>query len=329
MSELEDRLQSLDARFSARAAELDRRIAARMAALDAHVGERFAGADRPARPDPDGGASRSGEPCATTGTRYGLYVGINKYADPDSTLDGCVVDARNLASACRDLGGWNPANQTFLTDSGATTDAIRAALRTLADKAVAGDVVLYYQSSHGGPHFGPSSNDTLVSTHDGFIEESALREDFCRFRKGVNLIVIIDACFSGGLIRDGSGAVPQPILDMTSRIDAMVGRLYQNLRQPQPDVDRLSPDDIGWITAVDNGEFAADLGSDGGLFTSRLFIKQGWRGGRADRLGRGFVTFFDLAEYTRSESMALDRHLCPQYHNPRLLRSVVAGRTGT
>ncbi len=306
--------------LSSRLSSLDQRIASRMSALDARIAERLGAQGAPGN---SGESTRS-----SSGTRYGLYVGINKYATPNNPLGGCVVDAVNLASACRDLGGWSPANQTFLTDSGATTAAIRAALRALADKAVAGDVVLYFQSSHGGPHHGPSTNDTLVSTHDGYIDEATLREDLCRFRKGVNLIVIIDACYSGGLIRGSSQSVPQSILDMTARVDAMVSRLYQALQQTQPDTDRLSPDDIGWITAVDNGESAADLGSAGGLFTSLAFVKKGWREGGADSLLRHFVSFRDLAVFSRSFCQARDATLTPQFHNPNLLHSVIAGRTG-
>ncbi len=365
MSELEDRFQSLDARFSALAADLDQRVAARMAALDARIASRPHAAANPGAESVSRGRASDGNATdlhipryanapllrslvagttgvvsrpspapdtrASSGTRHALIVGIDTYAIPANPLHGCVVDATNMAAACRELGSWRADHITLLTNEAATLSGIRSALHALADRARPGDVVLYYHAGHGGPSdFTQTSNDTLLFAHDGSYQEAEFREDLCRFRKGVNLIVVVDACFSGGPIRSASeGSLPPSLDAMTGRIDAMVQRIYSSLQAGAPSSsDRLTADDIGWITAVDNGQSAVDCGPDGGLFTSRLFIKQGWRGGGADRIGRGFVTFFDLAEYTRSESMALDHNLCPQYHNPNLLRAVVAGRTG-
>lgn len=316
MSSLEERLNAINARLNSRMEDLNRRIAERL------------GGTSSSTPSP----AKSAVTRASSGTRYGLYVGIDHYSVPANTLGGCIVDAGNMASVCRDLGGWSDSNQALLTDASATLSAIRSALHSLAEKAKAGDVVLYFHSSHGGPNSAgnASSNDTTLLTHDGNYEEAVLREDLCRFRKGVNLIVIVDACYSGGLIRGPAPNGGFPAVGAASeRIDAMIQRFYQALLSaPSGEDGRLSADDIGWITAVDNGQSAVDCGSEGGLFTSRLLVRKGWREGQADRIARGFVTFLDLAEYVRSASQSLDPDLCPQYHNPGLLRSIVAGRVG-
>lgn len=353
MSQLEDRLNSIDARLSARAAELEQRIAARLGG-----GETPPRSSTPS-PMPFHDGARSVTPPA--GTRHGLYVGVNEYAVPCNTLVGCVADARNLAAVCRELGGWSERNQTILTDSRATVGAIRDALHTLAGKAKPGDVVLYFQSSHGGPNGdAPASNDTCLWGHDGRYEEADLLSDLCRFRKGVQLVVMVDACYSGGLFaKSGDAGAAPSVHGLPGRLSARFRSLGSSSR------DTLSPDDIGWITAADNGQTSLDQGLSGGYFTTFTVVNSGWHAGMAAGLvdsllsspdGRvadltpsgalaavranparpasdaPFVTFLDLAVFAMSvwkNWVTTDgKPHIPQFANPDILHSIVAGRTG-
>jgi len=289
----------------------------------------------------------------SSGARYGLYVGVNRYAVPCSPLHGCVPDARNMAAVCRELGGWEAADQIILVDDAATVDAVRSSLRSLAEKALPGDTVLYFQSSHGGPNGqAPASNDTCLWCHDGRYPEADLWADLSRFRKDVRLVVVVDACYSGGLFQ--RSAVP---------VESLSGNVLARFREkPQP-ADRISPDTIGWITAAANGETSLDHPSaGGGYFATFTLVNNGWRGGMADGFvdallsapGRtvgsltglprptqpvvparsnGFVTFLDLAAFaivTWGNWQTADgtSHV-PQCLNEKLLHSVVAGRVGT
>lgn len=289
------------------------------------------------------------------GVRYGLYVGVNNYAVPCNPLRGCVPDAKNLAAVCRDLGGWDSSRQTLLTDSAATVNAIRAALRDMAEKAAPGDVVLFFQSSHGGPNGGnaPASNDTCLWCHDGRYPEADLWADLARFRKDVRLVVIIDACYSGGLFQRG----PAPC-------DVLSERVLARFRDSRPAPDGISADTIGWITAAGGSEVSLDHPSAaGGYFATFTLVNNGWRGGMADGFvdalqadshGRaaigslttaprpanpivptranGFVSFLDLAAFAiftwrNWQTADGERHI-PRCQNEKLLHSVIAGRTG-
>lgn len=358
MSDLESRFAELEARLSARAAELESRIASRSAhaprGAAALPGERASGARLPDSADPSAKAS-------SDGTRYGLYVGVNKYSVPCRPLSGCVADARNLAAVCRDLGGWKERNQTVMLDSRATVGAIRGALRELAEKAKPGDVVLYFQSSHGGPNgVEPASNDTCLWGHDGRYEEAELWSDLSRFRKGVKIVVMVDACYSGGLFEKfGPKGAAEPVHSLPARI----GERF--LAADPDDADRVSPADIGWITAADNGQTSLDHGEGGGYFTTLTVVNNGWRAGMAagmaDKViaatgrsavlssaaalsalragaakgasGGDRVTFLDLAVFALSVWVNWvtaddgEAHV-PQFANPDLLHSVVAGRSG-
>lgn len=356
MSELEDRLNSLNARLTARAAELEQRIAERFGS------GKTSSSSSGSSPTPSLAGSRLAQP-SRDGARYGLYVGVNEYAVPCNPLAGCVADARNLAAVCRELGGWSERNQTVLTDSQATVSAIRAALHSLAGKAKPGDVVLYFQSSHGGPNgIAPASNDTCLWGHDGRYEEADLLSDLCRFRKGVQLVVMVDACYSGGLFAKSgpgdAGAEPS--------VHGLPERLCDRFRSMgESSSGTLSPDDIGWITAADNGQTSLDQGSSGGYFTTFTVVNNGWRAGMAAGLvdsilsapdgraadltpsvalaavranparpasGVPFVTFLDLAVFAMSVWKGWvttdGKPHVPQFANPDLLHSVVAGRTG-
>lgn len=349
MSEFEDRLNAVGARLSARASELEQRIGERF--RRAEPADRVAIAELAA----EGEGERSSD-----GTRYGLYVGVNRYAVPCRPLSGCVADARNLAAVCRDLGGWKERNQTVLLDSQARVDSIRSALNELAGKAKSGDVVLYFQSSHGGPNgAAPAANDTCLWGHDGRYEEAELWSDLCRFRKGVRIVVMIDACYSGGLFeKSGPNDAAEPVHSLPARI----GERFLSEASGGP--DRVSAADIGWITAADNGQTSLDHGEGGGYFTTLTIVNNGWRAGMAagmaDALlgsaGRsaslspagalsalragaargavraGRVTFLDLAVFALSVWVNWvttdgEAHV-PQFANPDLLHSVVAGRTG-
>ncbi len=360
MSELEDRLNALDARLSSRAAELESRLESRYAAS--------ASGGRAIR-SPLGSQGQAAAPKAPSGlgggSRYGLFVGVNEYAVyPDGDrlrkLYGCVADARNVAAACRELGGWTGPRCRVLEDRGATRAAIRSALADLAASAKPGDVVLYFHSSHGGvnPAAG-TDNDTYLCAHDRPYPESEIWADLSRFREGVKLVCIVDACHSGGLIGKGPSA---PAVPPPSELVRRIGARFGSAARPAGGI-RL--EDIGWITAAAGAQYSLDIGTMGGQFATRTLVNEGWRAGAADgytdailAMGGpsavetaqsatalpamavpqpvGVATFLDLALYacrTWKDRFSSDpeegllQHI-PQFFNPALLHSVVAGRTG-
>ena len=283
---------------------------------------------------PDGAGSAPEERAFGSGTRYGLFVGINKYGRPLNPLSGCVADARNMAAVCAELGGWKDRNCTMLLDGAATSAAIRGTLRSFAEAARPGDVVLYFQSSHGGPNGRqPSSNDTCLCTYDDRYEEAALREDLSRFRKGVKVVVVIDACYSGGLFEKGVADDADP----DDAVAAMAERVLSRLGG-KPDDGRVTAADVGWITAAANRQTSLDHGENGGYFTTFTLVNNGWRAGMADGAAgsdpkNGLVTFLDLALFAKRSwgcwQTADGKRHEPQYFNPELLRSVIAGRVGS
>ena len=339
MSDLEDRLGALDARLSARASELGRRIGERFGSAGSS-----AAAPRAARPEAAppraGGAERRAGPSfrVAEGTRYGLFVGVNE-AIGEHSLAGCVSDARNLAEVCRDLGGWEDANEFVLTDGGATLKSVRDHLHWLAETARPGDLVLVSDSSHGGrdPRR-PPSNDACICLHDAPYWEADFREDLHRFRSGVKVVVLLDICHADGMFRkDASGGLESLEVGSLARFFGPAGIS-----------GGISDANIGWITASSETQSSADCGTAGGFFTKAL-AHEGWRRGRAkgfaaeveaasfpesvqlaDSAPEGTVTFLDLALFAAHSWRYLYPKFGqqPQFHNRRLLASVVAGVVG-
>ena len=282
------------------------------------------------------------------GTRYALLVAVDKTSllrYPE--LHGCKPDSKSLAAACTELGGWQSENIRMLADSDATIANVREALHVLAETAVAGDVVLYAQSGHGDRDPSrPPQNDACLALYDAEFWESDFRADLLRFRSGVKLVILIDTCHSAGMFetaqdRGGHGlsrAMFSPARFAADSAAAPRGGIRES--------------EIGWITASSKDQVSDDL-STGGYFTTTL-VSEGWRKGGAvgfevslanltgeaarqshfarlpsrDSAAPGTVTFLDLALYTsQSWRYFHPSEQQPQFHNPDVLRSVVAGRT--
>ncbi len=194
--------------------------------------------------------------------RYALLAGIDQY-DPGYEADrlySCVNDANGIRNCLlADPSRWQSANITRLLDSSATKTAIRNTLTAHAAVAVSGDVVLYYQSSHGGQNSGTSA---YLCSYNADYQDSELAADLALFRSGVTVIVVIDACYSGGMFKGGEGA-------------SRAKHEWDFARNVMHHYDALLKDrsvkgaSIGWITACDFDELSSS-GTCYSLFTGNL-----------------------------------------------------------
>lgn len=148
--------------------------------------------------------------------RRALLVGINEY-DPSygpGPLPSCVNDALGVRSTVMLADPdrrWSDNGIQVLTNSSATAGAIRAALQSLASGSRAGDLVLYAHSSHGGQYSGTS---VYLCAYDQDYSAVQLGQDLALFDGGVTVIVLVDACHSGGLFKQADG---WPFAEMAMR----------------------------------------------------------------------------------------------------------------
>ena len=138
-----------------------------------------------------------------------MAVGIDKYSY-EHNLRGAVNDAKDIADALKSL----TPDVTALYDGQATRSAILDGLRRMLDESKSGDAVIFTYAGHGGhePASGAVGATEEVLVLAGFtpappgvverLRGAELVELFAAAEmRGVDVIFVADACFSGGLVR--------------------------------------------------------------------------------------------------------------------------------
>jgi hypothetical protein len=233
---------------------------------------------------------------SSTAQKWAVIVGISKYRD--SRIAGLRYASAD-AHAFQDWlvspqgGGYAPSQVKLLVDSEATGQNIRNALFNWLKQALEEDMVTIYFAGHGSPESPDSINNLFLLPYDvkytdiaatGFPMwdiETALK----RFIKAKKVVVIADACHSGGVgqsfdiaRRGNRGLMINPI-----------GSGLQNLSQ--------AGDGIAVISASDDKQMSQEgrqWGNGHGVFT--YYLLQGLKGD-ADYNKDGHVTLGELIPY--------------------------------
>jgi hypothetical protein len=141
-----------------------------------------------------------------SGGKYAIIVGISDYASI-SDLSYCDEDATDIYNflsgqgyECRVYGDGHIADYPRY-DGKATESVVRAAIQGLAAHAQPGDTVIFTTSGHGS---GDGNGNSFLCMWDcsgsaGCYYDYELEADFSLFAAGVNIMVFVDHCYSGGL----------------------------------------------------------------------------------------------------------------------------------
>jgi hypothetical protein len=141
-----------------------------------------------------------------TGGKYAIIVGISDYASINdlSFCDEDATDVYNKVNAmgyeCRVYGDGHTANYPR-HDGKATEATVRAQIQGLAAIAKAGDTVVFATSGHGS---GDGRGSSYLCMYDcsgsaGCYYDTEIAADFGLFVAGVNIFILIDHCYSGGI----------------------------------------------------------------------------------------------------------------------------------
>ena len=246
-------------------------------------------------------------------TRWGLLVGINQYAPGyASSLNCCVNDAEGMRDTVMlgdAAGRWPSANIQLLTNSQATKASIRSALQTLAAQAGAGDVVVYYHSSHGGQYVGTS---TYICSYNTEYSDTELGVDLARFDSSVSVVVILDTCHSAGMFKSRSWAFAE---------NAMASFRAEKARQFAAAglaVPKALGGNIGFMTACDYNELSWESPPHG-FFTGAIL--RACDDASVDANGDGELQFMELHNYAAAETV---EDQTAQHLNAALLEGIPA-----
>ncbi len=252
---------------------------------------------------------------ASAQIRRALVVGINNY-DPtylDQPLSCCINDATEIRDTVM-LGDpmlrWVSGNIQFKTDSQATKSAVRSALQTLASQSMPGDFVVYYQSSHGGG----SGLNSFICTYNAHYTDVELGADLALFRSSVKVVVILDACHSGGMFKGEN-----PVWRFAENALASCRAIQE---QTAKSTGGAVPKDLGsniaFMTACDYDESSWE-GSSHGVYTAAVF--GGCWNSMVDVNNDGAYQFQELHTHAANQCGSMQT---PQCLNSSLLSVLVA-----
>lgn len=166
-------------------------------------------------------------------TRRALVVGIDTYAV--KPLDGCVADAQLIAQLLRERFEFAEDNIRVLLNGDASRDAVLAELDALVDRTGPDDVAFVYYAGHGSMveddngDEGTGFDNTFCVCED---PRQDIRDDELAQRletlgaRTPHTVLVIDACNSGTITRDGAGG--------TGRFTAPVKRTATATGAPKP-----------------------------------------------------------------------------------------------
>ena len=152
------------------------------------------------------------------GDNWTVIVGISNYQVPSFNLKWADNDALDYYDALVRGRNWEPNRMTVLLNSAATKTAIDSAIANIGSQMSSNDKFVFYFSGHGTtgadqpPIDEPDGVEEYLVPHDALSNSNANDisddelESWLSALPTRNVLVVLDASFSGGLIRGRSQA---------------------------------------------------------------------------------------------------------------------------
>lgn len=262
-------------------------------------------------------------PPAQAGNYHALIVGINHYS-PSYISSNNLTSCRNNAIGYRntlrtDTNRWKTTRITTLLDSAANESAILSRIRTKTRSLRAGDVFVYYHASHGDQIDG---RDCVLCTYSSDLTDQELGQALSRFRSGVKIIIILDACFSGGMFKNGQS--------FGSVYANNVLHAYMKAGSAAGDPSKALGRNIAFMTSSDYDERSWELHDHLSLYTQ--FFLEACTQPKADNCPtNGYFSFWEVHQYAQPLVSEEEPSQTPQFRNYGLLKktTMIRVRVGT
>jgi hypothetical protein len=265
-------------------------------------------------------------PGKLTGERYALLIGISQYPGLDNDLTYPVADAQDLGSELANQA-WNT---LVLKDASATKEGIKSAIKSHFASIPKDGTALIYYAGHGTlSNLNAAAYQTkygTLSTYTGDIGEAVLVpydfDNSANWTGGItsdelyswikelnteNVIVILDSCFSGGLVKTSDAydtiaaeftvgptntSYVLPIVAIADFTDLLAKNAEKNQKLAPITISAAGSEESSYEDfPVNDPQY---LGYGNGIFTYYLLesIKNG------DSNGDGFVTCTEAYTYS-------------------------------
>jgi len=230
------------------------------------------------------------------GSRYAVIIGISSYKDSRiPSLRYATKDARAFYDwiVAANGGMYAPSRVKLLLDQDATFRNIRDALFVWLKQAIEEDVITIYFAGHGSPESPDAPGNLFLLPYDAQYDSVAttgfpmwdIETALKRFIKAKKVVVIADACHSGGVGQT---------FDIARR--ASRGIEINPISSGLQNLSKIG-DGVAVISASDEKQFSQESQSWGGghgVFT--FFLLKGLNG-EADYNKDGRVTLGELIPY--------------------------------
>jgi hypothetical protein len=240
------------------------------------------------------GSKRVAEP--DIGQKWAVVIGISRYSDSRvAGLRYAAADARAFHEwlISQQGGGYAPSRARLIIDSDATAQGIRQALFNWLKQALEEDIVTIYFAGHGSPESPDSPNNLFLLPFDANYDDLAttgfpmwdIETALKRFIKAKKVVVIADACHSGGVGQS---------FDVARRSNR--GIAINPINSGLQNLSKIG-DGVAVISTSDEKQFSQeskDWGGGHGVFT--YFLLKGLNG-EADYNKDNRVTLGELIPY--------------------------------
>jgi len=224
-----------------------------------------------------------------------VVIGVADYQHIDD-LDYTDDDAQDMYNTLINNCGFQPSDINLLIDSAATKSSIQNAITNwLASREGPGDLVVIFFSGHSGsgPDVPPldeaDGHDEYLSPYDALTDSWAndIADDeldaWLSTLDSTKVVVIIDSCFSGGMIKGAKGSAK------AGSGKVAVGDGFAK------DIDRAGR---VVMTACDDDQESFEFDAlQNGIFT--YYLVEGLQAAAADVNGNGSVSVEEAYSYLR------------------------------
>jgi hypothetical protein len=144
------------------------------------------------------------------GEYYAVVAGISDYPGFINDLNFCDDDARDMVAALTRRPNWKTDNIILLLDSQVTIGGIQSAIASMDARMDGDDTFLFFYSGHGTaepdepPYDESDGLDEYLYVYDGLLRDDVLSDWLDALRPN-RVIVMLDSCFSGGMVRGQKG----------------------------------------------------------------------------------------------------------------------------
>ena len=241
------------------------------------------------------------------GVGRGLIVGIAAYQNIGQLPAVVLKDANDVASVLTapHYCGYHPENVKVLLDNEATLSNICNALEQLSQESQEEDFVFIYFSGHGGLFANHSEFSALLpvdfssnSSEPSYLSDSEFSDALKKIRAR-RIVVILDACHSGGAVSFKSDGHAQPRIGFSNKSIALLSN------------------GIGKVIIASSRENEVSLilgGDTNSVFTKHLVDAMR---GNCNAQGDGFIRVFDLFNHVSSKVNSNVMAMCGEEQHPQ------------